>query len=138
MTSTSLHDFFTRYAGISMGPRPEDLAPLYAPTFIVGGPHGSQAFANDATFLDWLRQVGDFNRDHGMRSLVVVTLRDMTLSARHLVATVRWGAQFEKTGERVVEFDISYLLEQGGGSWKILAYISRTDQAEEMKKEGLL
>jgi Domain of unknown function (DUF4440) len=134
----SLRQFFDRYAELSMGPQPENLAALYAPTFVVGGPTGSQAFTNDARFLDWLRQVGEFNREHGMRSLSVFTIDEVTLSPLHTLATVTWGAQFEKHGERVIEFEISYLLEKADGSWKILSYIAQSDQNEEMKKEGLL
>ena len=95
--AATLRQFFDRYAALSMGPRPEDLASLYAPTFIVAGPRGSQAFTNDSRFLDWLRTVADFNRRHGMRSLGVVTIRELTLSPLHALATIRWGAQFEKT-----------------------------------------
>jgi hypothetical protein len=54
------------------------------------------------------------------------------------LATVTWGAQFEKTGDRILEFEISYLLEKSGEEWRILAYISRSDQAAEMAKERLL
>jgi hypothetical protein len=134
----SIDRFFTRYAELSMGPRPEELADLYAPTFIAGGPQGSQAFTNDARFREWLVQLGDFNRRHGMRALRVVATREQTLSPLHALATVTWGAQFDKTGDRVIEFEISYLLERAGGDWKILCYISRSDQQEDMKKEGLL
>ncbi len=49
-----------------------------------------------------------------------------------------WRAQFEKTGERIIEFDIAYLLEQAGEEWRILSYIPRSDQDEAMKKEGPL
>jgi hypothetical protein len=38
----------------------------------------------------------------------------------------------------MIEFTISYLLEKAGGDWRILAYISRSDQNAEMAKEGLL
>jgi hypothetical protein len=34
-------------------------------TFVVGGPHGSQAFTDDVRFVEWLRQVANFNRQHG-------------------------------------------------------------------------
>jgi hypothetical protein len=133
-----LTQFFTHYAELSLGSQPDALAPLYAPTFIVGGPQGSHAFPNDARFIEWLRQVADFNRQHGMRSLAVVSVRETTLSALHALATVTWGARFAKTGERIIEFDIAYLLEKAGESWRILLYISRSDQEAEMKKEGLL
>jgi hypothetical protein len=134
----SLDKFFSRYAELSMGRQPEALASWYAPTFIVGGPQGSKAFTNDAAFLTWLREVSDFNRKHGMTALTAMAIREVTLSALHTLATVTWGARFAKTGERVIEFEISYLLEKAGGEWRVLSYISRSDQSEQMSKEGLL
>jgi hypothetical protein len=134
----SLDQFFSRYAELSMGPQPEALARLYAATFIVGGPEGSHAFANDARFIEWLRQVTAFNRHHGMRALMAVLIRDVTLSPLHTLATVTWGARFEKTGDRIIEFEISYLLEKADDEWRILSYISRSDQNAEMAKEGVL
>jgi len=134
----SLDHFFRRYAELSLGPQPEALAELYAPTFIVGGPEGSRAFANDGQFLEWLRQVVAYNHAHGMRTLTVVSISGTELSPLHSLATVRWGARFEKTGDRMIEFAISYLLEKSAGGWRILSYISRTDQTAEMAKEGLL
>jgi hypothetical protein len=134
----SLDRFFSRYAERSLGPQPEELAVLYAPTFIVGGPHGSQAFTNDVRFTEWLRQVAQFNRQHGMRSLTARSIRDATLSPLHTLATVIWSARFEKTGDRIIEFEIAYLLEKAEDEWRILSYISRTDQNAAMEKEGLL
>jgi hypothetical protein len=134
----SLEQFFRRYAELSMGPQPEALAKLYASTFIVGGPAGSQAFANDGQFLAWLGQVAVFNREKGMRKLTVVSIERVELSAIHTLASVIWGARFEKTGDRTIEFSISYLLEKSEGDWRILSYISRTDQNAAMAKEGLL
>jgi hypothetical protein len=134
----SLDRFFSRYAELSMGPQPEALAGLYAATFIVGGPEGSHAFTNDARFIEWLRQVADFNRQHGMSALRAVAIRDVTLSPLHTLAVVTWGARFEKSGDRVIKFEISYLLEKAEDEWRILSYISRSDQNAEMAKEGLL
>lgn len=133
-----LERFFNRYAELSLGPQPEALAGLYAPTFIVGGPEGSHAFANDSQFREWLGHVAAFNREHGMRHLAVVSIEDMELSPVHVLAAVTWGARFDKTGERTIEFAISYLLEKAGSDWRILSYISRTDQNVAMAKEGLL
>ena len=121
-----------------MGPQPDALAHLYASTFIVAGPTGSRSFANDARFIEWLREVAAFNRQHGMRDLMAVAIRDVELSPLHTLATVTWGARFEKTGDRTIEFEISYLLEKADDEWRILAYVSRSDQSAEMAKEGLL
>lgn len=134
----SLDRFFSRYAQLSLGPQPEALAGLYAPTFIVAAPEGSHAFANDGRFLDWLRQMSAFNRQHGMRSLTVVSIQRIDLSPLHALATVTWGARFDKTGDRMIEFAIHYLLERSDSDWRILSYISRESQNAEMAKAGLL
>ena len=134
----TLDDFFSRYADLSLGPHPEALAALYAPMFIVGGPQGSQAFTNDDRFVAWLRQVAEFNRGHGMRDLTVASICGEALSPRHTLATVTWATRFAKTGQRRIEFEISYLLEQADAGWRILAYVSRDDQEAEMAKAGLL
>jgi hypothetical protein len=138
MSAVRLADFFARYAEISHGPQPEALAAMYAPHFIVGGPRGSMSLANDDKFLEWLRGISAFNQQHGMRSLEVVALREQVLSPIHRLATVSWGARFEKTGSRLIEFDISYLVEQCGDDWRILSYVSERDQEDEMKAVGLL
>lgn len=134
----TLGEFFEQYARASRSPDPTPLAAMYADTFIVGGPQGSQAFANDARFLEWLRQVHAFNQTHGMQALEVGLVDAGTLSPAHLLATVTWVARFATTGDRRIEFKIHYLLETHGGSWKILSYISEADQEEAMKELGLL
>jgi hypothetical protein len=134
----SLHTFFARYSVLAQNSAAEDLAAMYAPTFIVAGPRGSQAFANDSRFLQWIQQVGDFNHQHGMRTLTVRKIQELSLSPRHVLATVRWGSQFDRLGDRVIEFDIAYLLEGTGDEWKILSYVSQQDQEEQMKQLGLM
>jgi hypothetical protein len=134
----ALRAFFERYARASEGEDPTVLAVMYAASFIVGGPQGSMAFANDGRFLDWLTQLFDFNRRHGMRGLHVVSLDAVPLSPLHALAVVRWGVRFEKTADRLVEFRISYLIESPNGGAKILAYVSQADQEAEMKRLGLL
>src|SRR5688572_20252445 len=117
----TLPQFFEEYAARSTGAHPEALTSFYAKTFIVAGPEGSQAFTNDAEFVAWLKQVGEFNREHGMRELCVLALDEAPLSPRHTLATVRWGARFERTSDRLIEFQIAYLMERSDAGWKVLA-----------------
>jgi hypothetical protein len=94
-------------------------------------------FANDAHFLDWLAQVRAFTRQHGMGALSPAVVRETVLSPRRVLAQVRWSARVEKTGDRAIEFEIAYLLERAGESWRVLGYISARDQEEEMRALGL-
>jgi hypothetical protein len=134
----TLRAFFEHYAKASQAADPRALAAMYAASFIVGGPQGSKAFTNDARFIDWLKQVHALNEKHGMRTLEVVSADPIALSPLHTLAIVKWGARFEKTGDRRVEFQISYLVEDGSDSMKILSYISQADQEAEMKRLGLV
>jgi hypothetical protein len=129
---------FTRYAALSMGDDHRAMAEMYAPSFFVAGPKGSMVFANDTRFLEWLAQVRTFNRQHGMRALSPAAVRETVLSPLHVLAQVRWSARFDKTGDRAVEFEIAYLIERAGESWRVLGYVSERDQEEEMQALGLL
>ena len=53
----------------------------------------------------------------------------------HMASAV---ARFEKTGDRAIEFEIAYLTERVGESWRVLGYVSARDQEEEMRALGLL
>jgi hypothetical protein len=134
----TVEQFLTHYATLSMGDDDQALAAVYAPRFFVAGPTGSMTFANDAQFLGWLAGVRAFNRQHGMRAVSPAAVRETVLSPLHVLAQVRWSARFEKTGPRAVEFEIAYLLERAGESWRVLGYVSARDQEEEMRALGLL
>ena len=134
----TVEQFFTQYAALSMGDDHPALAAMYAPSFFVAGPRGSMTFANDAQFLDWLARVRAFNRQHHMHAVSPVAVRETVLSPLHVLAQVRWSARFEKTGARATEFEIAYLMERVGESWRVLGYISASDQEEEMRALGLL
>ena len=134
----TVEQFFTRYAALSMGDDDRALAAVYASSFFVAGPKGSMTFANDTQFLDWLAHVRAFNRQHGMRALSPAGVRETVLSPLHVLAQVRWSARFEKTGTRAIEFEIAYVMERAGESWRVLGYVSALDQEEEMRALGLL
>lgn len=129
---------FRGYGAAALEGAPERIAAYYAESFIAGGPQGSAVFRNNERFVDWLTQLRQFNLSSGMTAMTLVSIKDSkSLSSRHQLVTVEWGTQFEKTGERPITFEISYLLEGSGEDWKILAYISEKDQEEEMQALGL-
>jgi len=67
--SHNLTAFFSDYAAVSFSDSAERHAAFYAPNFIAAAPAGSAVFANDGTFIDWLRKVREFNNSVGMQSL---------------------------------------------------------------------
>ena len=131
--------YFHDYGAAALEGASERIASFYAESFIAGGPNGSAVFRNDEQFIEWLTQVQRFNASTGMTTMTLVSIKhSKSLSSRHQFVAVEWGASFEKTGERLITFEINYLLELSGQDWKIIAYISEKDQEEEMKGMGLL
>lgn len=136
--SGDIDAFFRAYARASTSLDPVATAAFYTPTFIAAGPSGSGAFPNNERFLAWLQRVFDFNQHTGMTSLGIVAVESRRLSDNHALASVTWGARFEKTGDDLHEFETTYLLENFGEGWKILASIDHSDQEAEMRRLGLL
>lgn len=137
--STDLRDFFERYAQLSLGDKPEQMAKYYDTSFLVAGPKGVATFTNDEKFLAWLREVHDFNVQSGMRSMTVHDVSGSTpVGPDYQLVTVEWAATFERTGDEPIRFSISYLLRRADGAFKIAAYVSHEDQKEAMRENGLL
>ena len=138
MTATVFEKFFRDSAATSREPSAERIADFYAAGFIAGTPRGSAVFKNDAAFLDWLRNLHQFNENRGLVSVEVVSVAEpASLSPRHVLVSVEWGMRFRKTGDRLITFRIAYLMEAAGDSWKILTYISENDESEVIRELGL-
>lgn len=132
-------DFFKQYEQAMARSDINEIASMYAPSFFVGGPQGSMIFKNDQKFLDWLRTVDGFNKKAGMVSHRYLNLEEeRRLSPAHYEARAEWGTKFQKTGDQLITYKITYLLEDLGEGPKILGYISEEDQEEKMRQLGLM
>jgi hypothetical protein len=50
---------------------------------------------------------------------------------------VHWGVTFKKTGDNIIEFDVSYLVQKIGPEPKIILFVAHEDEEEAMKELGL-
>jgi hypothetical protein len=132
------NDYFQRYAAASTGTQPEAVAEFYDHSFVAAGPKGAAAFQNDGAFLDWLRQVHDFNVRTGLASMAAEAVEHVPVGPGYWLVTVRWAATFRKIGDRSIRFWISYLLRNTQAGPKIVAYVSHEDQEDAMRAHGLL
>lgn len=133
-----LHEYFSRYASLALGPDAAQLAELYDASFLAAGPTGSAAFRNDESFLAWLRELHAFNARTGMTSMTVGEIHEMPVGAGYTLVTVTWAATFQRTGATPIRFTISYLLREVESGLKVAAYISHDDQEDAMRAHGLL
>ena len=62
----------------------------------------------------------------------------MPISDHYSLAKVHWGAKFCKTGAKLIEFDVSYIVDKTGPEPKIIMFVAHQDEQEAMKNLGLL
>lgn len=128
--------WFTGYAKDAEREDPGRLAARYGPSFLFAAPAGTATFPNDGAFLDWLRQVRAGNVASGLTAMGVVATREISLGTAFALVTVTWDARFQSTGDRPIQFEISYLMTTGAER-TIVAYVSHEDQDEAMRRAGI-
>jgi len=134
----SIREFLTEYETLSIGKDLQGLSRMYADDFIVAGPKGAMAFKNDKKFKEWLKQLGQSNEDTGLKSMKIQNIIITPVGENYGSALATWGARFDKTGDKLIEFDITYILYLDEAGPKIVMYITHEDQETVMKKNGLL
>jgi Uncharacterized conserved protein len=112
-------------------------AEYFADTFISAGPRGAIS-QSKAEFLSMAHQAADFYRSVGQTSARILTLQEVPISDGYSLVKVHWGVTFRTTGDRLIEFDVSYLLQLTGPEPRILLFIAHQDEEQAMKELGLL
>jgi hypothetical protein len=115
----------------------ETISGYYADTFMSAGPRGVIA-QNKKKYEDNAKQELSFYRKAGHKSARIISKRLMPICDNYSMVIVRWGITFEKTGSKLIEFDISYIIYETEDDPKIILFISHQDEEEALKKLGLL
>ena len=113
----------------------EKQVPLFAEHFISAGPRGSIALGRDE-FARMASKAAKFYRSIGQRSAKILLMDDTALSNEYSMVKVKWGVTFEKTGNKMIEFDITYFIQNTGTEPKIIMFIAHQDEEKAMKELG--
>jgi hypothetical protein len=103
---------------------------------ISAGPKGSIAQSRK-DYEKKAEQTNKFYKSVGRNSARIISKRVMPICNDYSMVVVRWGITFDKTGNKLVEFDRSYIIQVTGGEPKIILLISHEDEETAMKKLGL-
>lgn len=114
----------------------EKQVPFFADHFISAGPRGSIAQSRDE-FAKMAQQAATIYRKIGQTSAKILSLEEVAISDAYSMVTVHWGVTFKKTGDKVVEFDVSYFIQQTGDEPKIIMFIAHQDEEKAMRELGL-
>jgi len=112
-------------------------AELFSDNFISAGPKGAIA-QGKKDFLEKAEQASAFYKSIGQTSAKIIAKDVIPISDQYIMVTVHWGVTFQKTGNKPVEFDVSYIIYGPGGEPRIILFIAHQDEEEAMKKLGLV
>jgi hypothetical protein len=115
----------------------EKNAAFFADTFISAGPRGAIA-QSKVEFLKLAKQAADFYRKVGQKSAKIVSADEMPVSDHYSLVKVHWGVKLLKTGDKLIEFDVSYLVQKTRPEPKIILFIAHQDEQQAMQELGLL
>jgi ketosteroid isomerase-like protein len=136
MDRQKIEELFAEYENAFNKLDLKTIAQHYPDTFISAGPKGTIA-QNKKEFESKAEQAADMYRSIGQNSAKILSKKITPISNEYCMVTVHWGVTFEKTGDEVVEFDVSYIVQQLNDELSIILFITHQDEAEAMKKLGL-
>lgn len=64
-------------------------------------------------------------------------MSEVIISKEYSMVKVQWGVTFKKTGDKMIEFDVSYLVQKIGSEPKIILFIAHQDEQKAMQELGL-
>jgi hypothetical protein len=135
MNQDKLEQLFKKYEKAFAKLEFEKIAELYSDTFISAGPKGTIT-QNKNDFLGKAKQASEFYRSIGQNSAKILSKRELPISNDYTMVTVHWGVTFEKTGDEIIQFDVSYIVQETGNEPKVVLFIAHQDEKEAMKKLG--
>lgn len=136
-TSTAVRKLFENYTVVFDTLDFKKQAEYFADTFIMAGPKGAVS-QSKADFLEKAEVAVSYYKKLGMSSIKMMSLKEDPIGPDYVNATIHWGAKFEKTGDHVEEFDISYIVHTSLPEPEIILVIAHSDEEETIKRLGLL
>ena len=104
-----------------------------ADSFISAGPKGSITQSRN-DYEQKVEQTSEIYKSMGRNSARIISKRVMPISNNYSMVVVRWGITFEQTGNKVIEIDMSYIVQETGNEPKIILLISHEDEEVAIKK----
>jgi len=114
----------------------KSLSEFCGDSFISAGPRGTIA-QSKKEFEEKGKEAVKFYRSMGRNSAKIISKRIMPISDCYSMVVIRWGVTFEKTGSKLIEFDITYIVQMTGDDPKIILFISHEDEEAAMKRIGI-
>src|ERR671915_1925863 len=114
----------------------EKSAGFFADAFISAGPRGAIA-QSKPEFLKMAHEASEFYKRVGQTSAKILSLTETPISNEYSMVKVHWGVTFRKTGDKLIEFDVTYFIQKTDEEPKIIMFIAHEDEEKAMQELGL-
>ena len=112
---------------------------FFAASFMVGSPTGSSLATNDAARRSVIANEDDFYKNTlGMTSARITFIEETSLGDHHVFVRTRWGCTFAKTGAKVTDFPLSFIVDRTGPAPKIIVHVVEADEPQMFRDLGLV
>jgi len=108
---------------------------FFADNFISAGLNGTIANSK-AEYLKLSQQASEFYKSIGQKTAKMISLYETPISNEYSLVKVNWAVTFQKTGDKPIEFDVSYVVQKIGDP-KIILFITHQNELKAMKDLGL-
>jgi hypothetical protein len=138
--TSRLRRFFEAYALASLTGDTDAVAGAYFSTYVSSSPAGAEAFAVDQDFRTQLADRSEVMKGLGLSDLTTRVRRARTIADGHFMVDVDWEMAFggNRRTPVISNFTQSYVVREWKGDFQILCYISHEDEAEVMKRDGIV
>jgi len=131
-----LKAFFSEYEKLFSTLDFRKQADLFADTFISAGPNGVISQSKEG-FLKLAEMASEYYRSVGQKYTRILNIDEVPISNEYSWVKVHWGAAFEKTGEKLIEFDVSYFVWKSPNGPRIIMFIAHQDEQKAMQELGI-
>ncbi len=137
-TVNTVRAFIERFAELSAGGSPEEVAALFGETFLAAGAQGASCVKRE-DFARMLPQRKELFARMGWKKTELVTVEEAMLDARFALAKTQWRFQFEQSGGCMEDVLVAstFVVDCGAEPWRIVLYLAHQDIFATLRERGM-
>lgn len=128
--------FFDEYGAAFKDP--EKIASCYGDCSIAADPNFVGCLKGEREIHKTMKEISAYQVKTGLRSMTPTSLEIGEIAPPFYIAKVNWGALFEKTGNKLITFDVTYLIREYEESFQIVASVAHEEELKMREELGLL
>ncbi|MBN1189089.1 MAG: hypothetical protein JXA46_04990 [Dehalococcoidales bacterium] len=129
--------FFEKYEKAVVTQDFEKTVNYFADNFILAGPCGAIVMIR-SEFLKLSHQAVQLYKNVGRTSAKILSMDETPITNEYSLVKTHWGLTFKKTGDQIIESDITVLLQTIDSEPKIMSFIDHQDEENMYQQLGLI